>query len=504
MTKIRNILLVGKTGSGKSTLANVLSESDNYFNESSGSVSETKEIKEKEFIVNGINYRIIDTVGFRDTSLGSTAQERNRFLGRFRNEISSYVSEGIYQILYVIDKRVTPDDVTDFKLLSSSLFDKRVFEYTTIVKTNFQSFSNTVECEKDAEKLITCIKDENISKVILEKRIVYVNNSSDDLRKESRKKLLTYLSDVNNRNGEQLCDYKIMATDGIMKRFSLLKSKLSKIVYSAGEKFLGLFNEEKSESGDESTGDLNELFELYTQIRQGNFVNKDLAKEEFELHRLTMEYKMLLNKSKKGKLDEFLRIHEKINQISLTEKNWRELTKEYEDGLEAIEEELEKPLGEERINRLKNINKRVARLKVFSGELSADEKFKLQLSISNYVAEVDLEKLSNKLDLLKDDKFYIDEGLSGETNQDVEESIHKKKSKLKDLKTSIGVEYDESSRALLEILLIAQEKAITNDDKSARQQKNKLKNQLMKKGGFNRLIEILKLNEEIIKAEVVK
>ncbi|GET01862.1 hypothetical protein RCL_jg7704.t1 [Rhizophagus clarus] len=107
-------------------------------------------------------------------------------------------------------------------------------------------------------------------------------------------------------------------------------------------------------------------------------------------------------KNKLGKI--VYLFHKKINKISLTEKNWHELIKEYNDKLKTIEEGLEKPL-----------------------ELSANKKFQFQLNILNYVTEVGFENLSNKLDLLKDDKFYFDEGLSEETNQKLKKSIHKKK-----------------------------------------------------------------------------
>ena len=53
---IKNILLIGRTGGGKSTLANTLINQNNnfeeVFKESAGSVSETKQVQIKEFIVN--------------------------------------------------------------------------------------------------------------------------------------------------------------------------------------------------------------------------------------------------------------------------------------------------------------------------------------------------------------------------------------------------------------------------------------------------------------------
>src|ERR1700722_2773659 len=79
MTEIKNVLLIGRTGGGKSTLANVLvNKEDNFnkaqkfeevFKESDGSTSETREIKKKEFEINGEKFQVIDTIGFGDTKL---------------------------------------------------------------------------------------------------------------------------------------------------------------------------------------------------------------------------------------------------------------------------------------------------------------------------------------------------------------------------------------------------------------------------------------------------
>lgn len=52
---IKNVLLIGRTGGGKSTLGNVLINKNNnfeeVFKESAGSISETKQVQIKEFIV---------------------------------------------------------------------------------------------------------------------------------------------------------------------------------------------------------------------------------------------------------------------------------------------------------------------------------------------------------------------------------------------------------------------------------------------------------------------
>ncbi|PKB95782.1 hypothetical protein RhiirA5_473617 [Rhizophagus irregularis] len=58
---IRNILIIGKTGNRKSTLANVLVD-NNEFPEGKYRVNETKEVRSKEFKIEGIKNRVVDTV----------------------------------------------------------------------------------------------------------------------------------------------------------------------------------------------------------------------------------------------------------------------------------------------------------------------------------------------------------------------------------------------------------------------------------------------------------
>src|SRR4051812_2657407 len=109
MTEIKNILLIGRTGSGKSTLANVLSRSED-FRESASLTSETRKAKVKEFKANGVQYRVIDTIGLADTSLST------KKLGtKFKSEVGDYVKEGLNQIFFVIGGRATEEVITSYK-----------------------------------------------------------------------------------------------------------------------------------------------------------------------------------------------------------------------------------------------------------------------------------------------------------------------------------------------------------------------------------------------------
>ncbi|CAG8610817.1 9581_t:CDS:1, partial [Ambispora leptoticha] len=201
MTDIRNIILIGRTGNGKSTLANVLTNS-NEFMESAGSISETRRIQIKEFEetidTRGdqvIKYRVIDTVGLGDTGL--TEKEVLYKIA----EASHYIREGLNQILFVTNGRFTKEEVDTFGLFKSIIFDKRVAEYTTIVRTNFPDFEDQTECDCDQQKLRN--ENESLFKILGACRIIHIDNpplkgrsaaTNRDTREESRKRLLIYLA----------------------------------------------------------------------------------------------------------------------------------------------------------------------------------------------------------------------------------------------------------------------------------------------------------------------
>src|SRR4051812_16040253 len=67
---IRNALIVGLTGSGKSSLANVLTDTGtNQFEEGNFSISVTKNFQKGDvFQWNEKKYRVVDNIGFSDTS----------------------------------------------------------------------------------------------------------------------------------------------------------------------------------------------------------------------------------------------------------------------------------------------------------------------------------------------------------------------------------------------------------------------------------------------------
>ncbi|POG75726.1 hypothetical protein GLOIN_2v1769747 [Rhizophagus irregularis DAOM 181602=DAOM 197198] len=111
--KLLQIKAFGRIGVGKSVLTNVISETKN-FKESAGSISETAKAKARKF---KMNY-----------------------------QIEKYICEDIFQILLVVDKRFTKNEIDDFNWFSSYLFDVKVFDYTTVVQTHFPNFEDDNAC----------------------------------------------------------------------------------------------------------------------------------------------------------------------------------------------------------------------------------------------------------------------------------------------------------------------------------------------------------------------
>ncbi|CAJ0634979.1 6864_t:CDS:2 [Entrophospora sp. SA101] len=191
----RTILLIGRTGSGKSTVANVISGTKE-FKESSGSTSETRDANVREFLIDGMSFRLIDTVGLGDTKL--TQQEVLYKLA----DASHSIENGLSQILFVTSGRFTKEEVDAYGLLRTIIFDNNVVKYTTIVRTNFPEFEDADECENDKRQIINENKD--LSAVIKAcKKVIHIDNpplvgrakeTNKIIRDESRKRVLLHLN----------------------------------------------------------------------------------------------------------------------------------------------------------------------------------------------------------------------------------------------------------------------------------------------------------------------
>jgi GTPase SAR1 family protein len=219
---IRNILLFGRISSGKSALANVLINKEEdfekdgkfkeFFKESDGSsVPETENIKSEEVKIDGVKYRIIDTVGIGNTRFSEEEVVHKIF------EACYEAKEGLVQILFATRGRINLEEINVYNIIRKKIFDEGkedIAKYTTIVKTDFYKFKNGEECNKDYESL----KKENkkIAKLIelinpgkKREKVIYIDNSSlssgydeeeiilhKKRRKESRKDMLKHLSNL--------------------------------------------------------------------------------------------------------------------------------------------------------------------------------------------------------------------------------------------------------------------------------------------------------------------
>jgi predicted GTPase len=217
---IHNVLLIGKTGNGKSTLANTLTNTNN-FKEGKYGVSETRDIQMEVFEENvkekRIKYRVIDTVGIGDTRL--TEREVLYKLA----EAAYLVKDGLNQVLFVTSGRFTKEEILAYDLLRKVIFDEKVTDYTTIVRTRFTDFLNKNECQND----IDVIKKENkqLTGVIEScNRIVHVENSLEK-REESRSILLEHLAGCQDiYKPQSLKELNSRISNAITKKKQLEKS----------------------------------------------------------------------------------------------------------------------------------------------------------------------------------------------------------------------------------------------------------------------------------------
>jgi GTP-binding protein EngB required for normal cell division len=180
----RNVLLIGRTGNGKSTLANVLTNTEK-FKESASCISETREIQTENFVsvVNDeeVVYKVIDTIGIGDTKLSD-----KEVLRRISEASYHLKNDGLCQILFVINGRLTDPEKEAYNIMREVLFGDEITKYTTIVKTNFTNFDDEESCEEETRKIHE--EDPTLSEILKRcNRIIYVDNPSVDEKQKPLK-----------------------------------------------------------------------------------------------------------------------------------------------------------------------------------------------------------------------------------------------------------------------------------------------------------------------------
>ncbi|CAB4426344.1 unnamed protein product [Rhizophagus irregularis] len=180
--KIRNLLIIGRTGSGKSALSDVLCGTYDLSN------TVKKNFQQKSFEWKGTKYRLIE--------IRIKLIERKVLFNKIREIIYS-MPEGISQVLFVIDRRFTAEEIETFKVFDKVILESGIIEHTTIIRTKFANFEKKNECERDKKEL--CRENEIISKMVGSCRgVIYVDNPPTNIqgverREKSRTILLHHL-----------------------------------------------------------------------------------------------------------------------------------------------------------------------------------------------------------------------------------------------------------------------------------------------------------------------
>jgi len=102
----------------------------------------------EESIKNKAKYCVIDTPGIGDTKMSDS-------------EVLDIIAEAVYrtkdginQVFFVTDGRFDQFEMATYNLLRTIIFDEKIADHTTIIRTRFQEFRNPNKCEEDI-KLMT-------------------------------------------------------------------------------------------------------------------------------------------------------------------------------------------------------------------------------------------------------------------------------------------------------------------------------------------------------------
>ncbi|CAG8579574.1 5241_t:CDS:2 [Cetraspora pellucida] len=304
----KTILLIGRSGRGKSTLANViLNKNENFeeiFKESSSSISETKKIQFEEFKENDVNYLVIDTPGIGDTKMSD-------------NEVLDIIGEAVYlvrngldQVLFVVGGRFDQYEMATYNLLRTMLFDEKIVEHTTIVRTRFADFRSKAKREEDVNSMI---KESKEKKVELENQIANKEKEIENLSPNSE-------------------EYKRVAIE-IEQLKKELKSTLSEIIESCQSRIVHVDNkpdvkirgksrvkllEHLNKTCQENSYKPDKLKELSDAITEDmDTLLKSRRELDKEMKKLKINQPISINVKLSENKDELENITERINKIEL-------------------------------------------------------------------------------------------------------------------------------------------------------------------------------------------
>ena len=133
--KIINILIIGITGHGKSALSNFILQED-VFQSSLGFLPVSKEAEKRAKLIQGVDFNIIDTVGFSD---GPTLQEHH--LDQIANALGNF-SGGINAVIFVI-KSTERFTVNISTILTGLQEMSDIWDHCFVVFTNIRGLANT-------------------------------------------------------------------------------------------------------------------------------------------------------------------------------------------------------------------------------------------------------------------------------------------------------------------------------------------------------------------------